>query len=608
MLRIRFFLFLLLMYGLIAVPVHADTKSSLSNTQAVQARLSALLGLPYDVLVADLDQGRVWADSMLLLSRQLKLSKQLAQAYQKSALINYYQGNYEATVADHMQSIALYTALGDSIGLGQVYVGMGYQGKRRDLALSIEHMRKGINLLEAAGEKDMAGAYDNFGVLYEMKGDYVRAGQLYDKAYKLKIAANDSIGLPYSLDHMGGLATLQGDYVKAEKLMQQAYRIRELRNDRTGMAESRMYQSELYRYWAKPQKLLLCTQEAIALGKQIGYADLVRKAYAFQAEAYAALGNYEQAFKQQLAYTTLNDSLFTLANNNRILQLEKKFQTAQKEQENVQLRQEKEIQALELTAAHAARARLWWAAIATILMLCLIFGLFFIRYQAKQRVEKAMLQRQNFKAALKGEEKERQRIARELHDGVGQMLAAVKLQSALLELQLNETFKPKVQEQLTLIDEAIVEIRNISHNLMPVALTSQGLYAAIQGLCDRIRATGTIKPELYIDESNQRFEADYELAVYRIIQEVISNMLKHAAASRIGIDIHSDENALMISIRDNGKGFDLKQIKESKGIGWANLQARTDVLGGSMEVQSKLGEGTTVFFELPYQNISAVAA
>lgn len=436
---LRCFIFLLLLTGLGTKSVQATVAGpkNPTATNAARERLSVLLQLPYDVLVADLDMGRIWADSMLLLARQLKADKQLAQAYQKSALIHYYQGNYEATVADHMQSIDIYHKLGDSIGLGQVYVGMGYQGKRRDLALSIKHMQKGISLLEAAGEKDMAGAYDNLGVLYEMKGDYEQAGQLYDRAYQLKVVANDSIGLPYSLDHLGGLAALQGNFTRAEKLMLQAYRIRELRNDRSGMAESRMYQSELYRQWGKPQKLLVSTEEAILLGRQIGYPDLVRKAYAFQAEAYAALGNYEQAYRQQLAFANLNDSLFTLANNNRILQLEKKFQTAQKEQENLQLIQEKEIQALELQAAQTAQARLWWAAITSLLALSLGFGAVFIRYQAKQRAEKALLQRQNFKAALKGEEKERQRIARELHDGVGQMLAAVKLQSALLEVQLH---------------------------------------------------------------------------------------------------------------------------------------------------------------------------
>lgn len=143
---------------------------------------------------------------------------------------------------------------------------------------------------------------------------------------------------------------------------------------------------------------------------------------------------------------------------------------------------------------------------------------------------------------------------------------------------------------------------------MPVALNAAGLFVAIRGLCDRLQSTGSISPELYVEDSDQRFDPDFELSVYRIVQEVLSNMLKHAEASRIVIDMHSDGNALMISIRDNGKGFALDQIKKSKGIGWANLQARTDLLGGVMEVQSALGEGTNVFFELPYQKMQFEAA
>jgi len=578
------------------------------KTKQDKARLATMLAMPYDVFIANLEQAKIWADTMVLLSQKLELKSDLANAYEKRALVNYYQGAYEATVSDHMAAIALFSELGDRIGMGKVFVGMGYQGKRRDLALSIEQMQKGIALLEAAGEKDMAGAYDNLGVLYEMKGDYARAEDLYNRAYRLKLMYNDSIGLPYSFDHLGGLAAFRGNYAKAEKLMMASFSMRELRNDRTGMAESKMYQAELYRQWNKPTQVLTATDAAIALGKSIGYADLVRKSYAFQAEAYAALGKYEQAFKLQLAFSELNDSLFTLANNNRILQLEKKFQTAQKEQENLGLTQEKEIQALELSAAQTAKARLWWAAIASILALTLSFGFVFIRYEAKQRAEKAFLQRQNFKAALKGEEKERQRIARELHDGVGQMLAAAKLHSALLELQLSEKFKPKVHEQLAILDEAVEEVRNISHNLMPVALVSKGLLAAIHSLAGRLNNTAGPQLEVYMEDVNQRYEPDYELAVYRMVQEVLNNMLKHAEASRIVLDIHCDAHELTISMRDNGKGFDLRLMKESKGIGWANLQARTDLLGGVMEVESTLGQGTTVFFALPLHDEQAEAA
>lgn len=604
-------LIFLLVFGLNSPSVTGQGRAATKPSRQLEqeaARLTALLGLPYDQFIADLDQAKIWADSMVLLGKKLNRPAELAKAHQKRALVNYYQGAYEATVADHMKSIALFTELGDSIGIANVYIGMGYQGKRRDLALSISQMEQGIRLLQAVGGQDLSGATDNLGVLYEIKGDYVQAKALYEQAYQLKVANNDSIGLPYSLDHMGGLAALMGNYAQAEALMRRAYNIRELRNDRNGMAESKMSQADLYQQWGKPMEVLICTQEAIRIGKNIGYADLVRKAYAFEAEAYAALGQYENAFKQQLAFSQLNDSLFAQASNNRILQLEKKFQLAQKEQENQRLVQEKAIQGLELTAARTAQARLWWAAIAVLLAITLAFGFVFLRYQAKQRAEKTLLQRQNFKAALKGEEKERQRIARELHDGVGQLLAAAKLQSSLLELQLNDTFKPKVQAQLALLDEAVQEVRNISHNLMPVALVSKGLFAAIHGLAERINQGAGPQMEVYAEEVDQRFSADYELAVYRMVQEVLNNMLKHADASRIVLDMQLDENELTISIRDNGKGFALHKMKESKGIGWANLQARTDILGGMMEVESTEGQGTTVFFALPLQEALLIAA
>ncbi len=606
-----FLLFILLLSGVLPADagVYSDSLQQNATGWSEGQRLKALLGIPYDEWVADLDRGLTLADSALGLSKKLRNRQGQADVYEKRSLIYYYQGEYEAAVRDHLRAIHLYQELGDSSGLGHAYLQLGYQGKKRDLKGSIQQMETGVAILEAIGdEAKLTGGYDNLGVLYEMQGDYSKAGFLYEKVYQMKLKRNDSIGLPYSLDHLGGLAVLMGQYTKAEKLMETSFQIRKLRNDLNGMAESRLYQAELYRAWQKPKQVIALMEEAIPLGRQIGYSQMVLKAHRYLAEAYAETGVYAAAYQHQKAFSLLNDSLFTIAGNHKILQLEKKFEMREKEQENRRLVQEKEIQGLELSQQKAANARLFWTAVSALLSLLLLFSYVYARLQARQRAEKAQLQRQNFKAVLAAEEKERSRIARELHDSVGQLLAAAKLHWSIFELQVHDMLKGKVQEQIRLLDEAVQEVRAISHNLMPVALTSKGLFSAIRGTVERINVAGGMQIELYMEVEGDRFEPDFELSVYRMVQEVLSNMLKHAYASRIVLDIQLDEKELLISMRDNGIGFQTDRISRSSGIGWGNLRARTDLLGGRMEVISQPGEGTSVLFELPVRASRQVAA
>lgn len=216
--------------------------------------------------------------------------------------------------------------------------------------------------------------------------------------------------------------------------------------------------------------------------------------------------------------------------------------------------------------------------------------------------EKERLQKDRFRVVLDTEDKERKRIARELHDGLGQMLSTVRL----LVSDMDETnTQPKVVRSLKALDTTIDEVRNISHNMMPIQLINSGLKAALEELVDTINSTNKLSIKFKM-ESYLSLDESVSIAVFRAVQEIISNSIKYSEASEIKFSILSEGEILKVMVTDNGKGFDTKLISESKGIGWSNVYARMELIGGHVSIFSKPGEGTTVRLEIPIQVIDSM--
>lgn len=208
------------------------------------------------------------------------------------------------------------------------------------------------------------------------------------------------------------------------------------------------------------------------------------------------------------------------------------------------------------------------------------------------------LEKARFKAVIEAQEMERKRIAGDLHDSVGQMLSLSKLH--LSEIMDNSSAYTGEQVQLysrsmQLIDEACQEIRNISHNLMPGPLIRLGLLAAIKDLIRKINISKKIQITLESNLEATRFEEKVEISIYRVIQEIFNNILKHACASEVAVTLmKSAEKNFKLSIADNGIGFDTREIVTSSGIGWKSIYSRLTMINGSMEINSSKNAGTRI--------------
>ncbi|MBX2952526.1 MAG: sensor histidine kinase [Leadbetterella sp.] len=310
---------------------------------------------------------------------------------------------------------------------------------------------------------------------------------------------------------------------------------------------------------------------------------------------YFVTHDFPKAFAAEFEVESIRGSTRSKAVMNSVADAEIKYQTERKEK--VILEQELQI----------ANQRNWILAIigaAGIALLVVL--LIYTNHQAKQKAqfaaEKLKLQTGITSAIVEAEETERIRLAKELHDGVGPMLSLAKIQ---LETAMNQTqFHSIEQESLfknanTMIDDAASEIRTVSHDLMPNALLMHGLVSAVREFVNRLSLTGKVKISLDVANLDERLPQLTETVLYRVLQELIGNVIKHSEASSVQIQLIRHDYELIMVIEDDGKGFDTSQMANFKGIGLKNIISRIDFLHGKVNFDSNPHRGTTVIVEVP---------
>jgi len=194
------------------------------------------------------------------------------------------------------------------------------------------------------------------------------------------------------------------------------------------------------------------------------------------------------------------------------------------------------------------------------------------------------------KAVFETQESERKRLAEDLHDSVGQVLSAIKLNLHRLEKVNTDNPQPLLADTRQLTDECIQEIRNIIHNVLPPVLTDYGLEEALAGLCLKIEQTTNVQVKLKKKFDDVRLKPEIELAFYRIAQELFSNAIKHAEATDINLTITKEDGWLVLEFKDNGKGFAMNEVKH--GFGLKNIESRVQLINGEVNVYTKPKNGT----------------
>lgn len=255
---------------------------------------------------------------------------------------------------------------------------------------------------------------------------------------------------------------------------------------------------------------------------------------------------------------------------------------------------------------------LWPILIGIIGMLILAIAIivFFILYQKRLFAQKDKLQaletayqKDLLQASIQAQENERKRVATDLHDGIGSLLSAIRLYVTQFSKSKNTGISHElIQETTEMVDSAIDQARKIAHNLLPSTLERFGAVHAIEDLCKRIQSMSelTIKLEY---ENLPEFSKEQDLAIYRIVQELLSNTLKHAAATNVNIRFHRMPSQLSIFYADNGKNFHFSgQNKDIQGLGLKSIASRAQLIGAELNIQPTLKKGFSMQLSLPLKD------
>lgn len=319
------------------------------------------------------------------------------------------------------------------------------------------------------------------------------------------------------------------------------------------------------------------------------------------------MGNPGEALIWEKKYSKLNDSLNAENVKLEINKLETKFNTSEKEKKIAFLNAEKNQKEMEVNQKNSY---LWVLSLVLLLFLSLLIFLFIIYRKNKKISEQKEINLQQkiedikqkeelalTKAILEGEERERERIAKDLHDGLGGMLAGVKINlSTWSSNQLDPEQHQGFYKILNQLDNSVAELRHVARNLMPESLLKFGLETALNDLCEFYAREDL---DIYFQPINieKNLSLIIQLNIYRIVQELLANAVKHANASNILLQCSQSGESFLITIEDNGKGFDKDIENTTKNMGLRNLKNRVNYLKGKMEISSD-SQGTTINIEL----------
>jgi two-component system, NarL family, sensor kinase len=313
--------------------------------------------------------------------------------------------------------------------------------------------------------------------------------------------------------------------------------------------------------------------------------------------------SYKEAYSYLEKSKNLKDSLDIVENTNKALFWNIKYESEKKQKQIIELEKQKAQKDIALQKQNT----LIYSLIAGLFVIALIgfVGYRNINYRRKLAENEIItLQKEKKLTAsesiIQGQEEERSRLARDLHDGLGGLLSGIKLTlnnmtgNVILSEQSANTFSRALGQ----LDNAIAEMRRVAHSMMPEALLKFGLKDALNDFCEGISQSGKIKVHFQSYNFDKRLDQTVEVTIYRIIQELLNNTLKHAEATEVFVQLNQDDQHLTISVEDNGKGFDINKLHEAKGIGMQNVENRVAYLNGKIDIQSSEGKGTLTLIEI----------
>lgn len=640
--------FLLVFFWYSIVPVYAQTDSLVKALELCKEdtiKLKILTDLNWEYLGTNLNKAQECAQQELELAQQINNQKYIAQAYNDFGIVCIKKSNFKEGLTWHKKALEIRLSLNNQLDIASSYSKLGYCYSELDLyGLALQNQLLALKIYRQLNDKvKTAYTLNNLCYLYTNLFNWDKEIELANQAYSIGLELNDETIKAVALNNIGSAFEKKKDYksairyklialkafekledsvsmatmmnnigyyyrnmnldIEAEKYYVPGLKIATKLNDKNSMA---IFYSNLGALNIDKGNYTLANEyllKAEQLCKSQSVLSTLIPVYKSLGDLNALQGNGKQAKEYYNNYSSLKDSLFSSDMAKQFSTMQTRYETNEKEAANKLLQTENEVTKLELKRSNVIK----WSLIVGVVLLILLFTLFYQNYSYKQKqqlhAERLLQQQLRSQAVLEAEEKERQRIARDLHDGLGQRLSATKLNIA----GLKPLIQNHAQDQellfgnaLSLLDESVKEVRSISHNLLSNGLIKLGLISAVKEFVNQINTPAGLKINLETIGLEERLDPTIENVLYRVLQEIVNNIIKHAHATQVSIQFIKHEGELSLLVEDNGVGFNPILVRQKDdGIGLKNIETRIAYIGGNVFFDSTPGKGTTVSIEVP---------
>ena len=559
--------------------------------------------------IGEIDSAKLYLDRAIALVDQVSSDKAIPMVFK-------YMGDFYADVTNYEDAQTWYLKCldeqienSDSVGMTSTLITIASMfNQQGQLDRSEEHLN---NVLIIADRKGLrirkAHALNELATIYQKRGNTIRARQNLMEALAI---FKDVKNLTRMAQVDQKLARMEADnenYSEALKYYDNSIRIFDSLQTFEGSLASKIGRARVYQSMGRHAIAIRRVKEVLNEVQTRQTPTLEMDAYEILAESYAARNDFEEAYYYNKKFGEMRNRIFNRERAEVLSNTDKRYDIARKEKEilelqAIQFKQETKIERQQLFNGGLLLAGFVLAILAFIYYQNFMRGKL-IGKQRKQIHEQKIKSLENenriaqIEAMLEGQESERERIAKDLHDGLGGVLSTIKIQfDAVKEENTTVAKSNNFQRVNHMLDEAVDEVRRIAHNMMPEIISEMGLIPAIEDLAFNLRKKD-IKVHLEVFELVQQLNPEMEKTVYRIVQELFSNIVKHAEADEVIVQFSTHDQHLRLVVEDNGKGF--SEAQRTDGMGLKNISSRVDFLKGSYDVESQVGEGTTVTVLLP---------
>jgi len=638
-----FHILLLVFFGFSALSQDVENlKKELLVAKIDTIKLSLLSDLHWANTYTNKVEARKYANQELALALSGTHKKWQAQAYNDLGITEQLDLKFRKAIILHQKALQIRTEIGDEAGMGSslLKIGMLYcQIQELDKALEAElkaliYLRKVLNkqgiayalnnvcailedqkifqdikkyatesytiCYEIGDSVGMANAANYIGQCFERERKLPEADQKFKESLAIFTGRSDTINMSNVLNNLGYLYTrtnkkLTLQYYEASLALLLAYSIPDT-NGLIGILANVANQHNILKDFAKATS---GTRRALFLSQKGNVNEYLSQIYSQLSDIYTQTGQADSAIKYAAAFQNEVERKFSDEMASNFSKLQTQFEIDLREQQKATLLKENEVKAQKLIRYQILIVSL----LVVVGLLILVFWLFKNRQKIIQKrkldEERWLQQELKSKAVIEAEERERQRIARELHDGVGQQLSAARLHLSALEGKFESS---QIKEEMLLtnaismMDDAVKEVRSVAHAMLANALLKQGLAGAVRDFIQKINNGGLIKIELEISGLDQKLDPIVESMLFRIIQEIMSNIIRHSGANQVTIQLHRQETELVLMVEDNGIGFDPTVVSGNAGL--QNMRSRVAYINGTFELDSSPERGTTISVEV----------